>query len=134
MRALLLVLPDEALPMLIVAAGLAFIVGARQFGRGMLVAAAALVFLPLLLAPVFDALPGWLFFLVLAAMAIAVLFALLRGMSSMLIGSRATDHMVGALAADVVKATALGTLRAGAVVLGLTWRAASALLRRAFRR
>ncbi|MBL8347454.1 MAG: hypothetical protein JNN03_18595, partial [Rubrivivax sp.] len=72
MRSLPVFLPDEFIPMLIVAGGLAIIVGARRVGAGLVVTALLLAVLPALLAPFFDALPSAVLTLLLVAMLIAL--------------------------------------------------------------
>ncbi len=56
-------------------------------------------FIDVLLDTLFDLAPWWLLLLI----GILLLFALLGALSRMLIGRRAADHMVGTLAADVVR-------------------------------
>lgn len=120
MRSLLVFLPEEFIPMLIVAGGLAIIVGARRVGAGLVVTALLLALLPALLAPFFDALPSAVLTLLLVAMLIALVFAALRWLSVGLIGTRATDHMIGTLAADAVRWSVLGSFRlCGRAVLAL---------------
>jgi hypothetical protein len=94
-------LPDEALPLLIAAVGLAMVCGLLR-GR----AALALLAL-LLLAPVLGALvesllaqfPPWVTWLVLAGVGLS----LLKGLAALLLGPRAADTMMGSLAADLVR-------------------------------
>lgn len=107
MRNLILFVPQELVVFMIVGAGLAMIVGARRFAAGLLGAAFAIIFLPVLLAPLFDVLPGWLL------IAFFVLFGLgmLRGLFELVIGKHSTDHMVGILAADVVRSMFLAPFR-----------------------
>lgn len=93
--------PDEALPLLIAAVGLAMVCGLL---RGQ----AALRLLALvLLAPVLGALgqsllaqcPPWVTWLVLAGVGLS----LLKGLAALLLGPRAADTMLGSLAADLVR-------------------------------
>lgn len=60
MRNLIPFIPQELVVFMFVGAGLAMIVGARRIASGLLVTALAVIFMPVLLAPLFDALPGWL--------------------------------------------------------------------------
>ena len=94
-------------PVVIIGAGLAMIVGARSLAAALLGTAMAIIFLPLLLAPLFDALPGWLLVVLLVFFALGML----RALFEMAIGKHSTDHMVGILAADVVRATLLAPFR-----------------------
>lgn len=107
MRNLILFMPQELVLFMFVGAGLAMIVGARRIASGLLAAALAVIFLPALLAPLFDALPGWL----LWALLVVFCLSLLRGLFVIAIGKNSTDHMVGILAADVVRATLLAPFR-----------------------
>ena len=107
MRNLILLIPQELVVFMIVGAGLAMIVGARRLAAGLLGAAMAIIFLPVLLAPLFDALPGWL----LWGLIIFFSLALLRALFELTIGKNSTDHMVGILAADVVRTMLLAPFR-----------------------
>lgn len=94
-------LPDEAIPLLVAGIGLLAIVGLLR-GRRL-----ASVLLPVLLLPIVSpfvesavaTLPGWVS---LALIAIIVL-SLARAAASVLLGRRAAEHMVGILAADLVR-------------------------------
>lgn len=98
---LLTLVPDEALPLLIAAVGLAMVCGLLR-GR-----AALGLLAMLLLAPVLGALgesllaqcPPWVTWLVLAGVGLS----LLKGLAALLLGPRAADTMLGALAADLVR-------------------------------
>jgi hypothetical protein len=93
------VLPDEALPLVIVAAGLLMILGFRRAGLGVLGTALLLPVLSPFIEALFGELPPWVSFVVLAFVGLAIL----RGLAALLIGERAADHMTGSLAADVVR-------------------------------
>lgn len=94
-------LPDEALPLLIIGVGLAMILGILR-GRAAL-GLLALFFLAPVIGAVVEALlvqlPPWLVWLLLAGLGLA----LLRGLAALVLGPRAADTMVGALAADLVR-------------------------------
>jgi len=98
-------LPDEALPLVVVAAGLMMILGFRQAALSIL----GMVLLFPILAPfveaLFGELPPWVSLVILAFIGLAIL----RGLAALLIGQRAADTMVGSLAADVVRIV-VGTL------------------------
>lgn len=130
MRALLLLLPVELVMPLMVAAGLALIVGARALAGSLLVFAAAMVVLPVLLAPLFDALPEVVLWAVVFITSVGIGFALLRATSNALIGRGATDGMVGILAASFVQSSLRGALRLIGWSLGMGIRGVRALLRR----
>ncbi len=129
MRGILLFLPDELIILLIVGGGFAMIFGARRLGGSLIVMAIALAVLPGILAPLFDMLPGYLLVVLLLFFLVSTVFSGLRWLSSLIIGGRATDNMVGSLAADVVKATFLGTLRLCGSAFRGVWRGLSWLLR-----
>src|SRR5688500_14977577 len=95
-------LPDELMPLVIAGIGLAVILGLLRLRK-----AASLIgsiCLLLMASPFFDALfdslPGWLFLVMLPIIAIVVLRWLMR----LVIGERATDHVIGSLIADLCRA------------------------------
>ena len=94
-------LPVSALPLVIIGVGLASIVGIVKPRGAMAILGG--VILTILLAPFFDAvfdlLPWWLCLL----LTVAFFVSILRAGIQLLLGPRATDHMVGALATDVVR-------------------------------
>lgn len=96
-----MLVPDEALALLIAGVGLALMLGLLS-GRTALGLLGLLLFLPLL-APFLEALlgelPPWVSLVILAFFALA----LIRGLAALLLGSRAADTMVGNLAADLVR-------------------------------
>ena len=99
MRNLAMFLPDELLPLLLVAAGLCLIVGLRSTAFALATLAIATPFVGVIVGTLLDQLP-W--FVVAAVLAFSVL-SMARALSNLLIGRRSTDHMVGDLAADVVR-------------------------------
>ena len=107
MRNLVLFMPPELVVFMIIGAGLAMIVGARSLAASLLGVAMAIIFLPVLLAPLFDVLPGWL----LVGLLVFFALGLLRALFEMTLGKHSTDHMVGILAADAVRATLLAPFR-----------------------
>lgn len=125
MKALLLLIPIELVSLLLVAGGLAMIVGARQLAGTLFGLTAVLVFLPALLAPLFDAMPDALLWPLMALFALGAFLALLRAASAMLIGRSATDTMIGELAARAV----VGLLRIGVRVVSLIVRLPFRVLR-----
>lgn len=94
-----LLLPEELLPLLLVGAGLCLILGLRSLAVGLAVVAITAPFIGVIAGAVLEQLP-W--FVVLAVLALAVL-SMLRAASNLLLGRAATDHVVGDLAADVVR-------------------------------
>ena len=99
MRSTLLwgLIPDEAIPLLIVGAAiLSIVVGRRVLGF------VVPLLISILLAPFLEALvaslPWWMTLLMILALG----FALLRGALGLFLGDRATGHVIGSLATDVV--------------------------------
>ena len=119
MRSLLMFIPPEFLVVMIAVAGLAMVAGARRLAVTLFSAAALMIFLPVLLAPLFDALPYWL----LVVLMVFFGLSLVRTLFNLLIGKNSTDQMIGTLAADVVRALLLAPFRL------LSW-AAGAIFRR----
>lgn len=94
-----MLLPDEMLPLLLVSAGLCLILGLRTLAISLATVAIAAPFIGVIAGTLLDQSP-W--YLVLAVLAFAVL-SMLRAGSNLLLGRAATDHVVGDLAADVVR-------------------------------
>ena len=116
-------LPDQAIVLVIMAIGLALICGFVNARRAFaLIGGIALM---LVLSPfigaLINALPSWL----LLGLLVFLGLSLLRAISNFSIGTRSTDHMVGILAADVIR---LG-FRAVFFVLTLPFRALGWLFR-----
>lgn len=96
-----MLLPDEFMPLLIAGIGLAVILRLMRVQAAMAIIGGLL--LSFILNPFIDAffdyLPAWISVLVLLCIGMAIL----RGLISLLIGQRAAEHMVGSLAAELVK-------------------------------
>ncbi len=94
-------LPDQAMVLLIIGIGFALMFRIINL-RGAISLLAGLVIV-ILLSPfveaVVESLPWWITILLLLIIGLS----LLRAVSGTLIGSRATDEMVGSLGADVVR-------------------------------
>jgi hypothetical protein len=93
--------PDSALPLIIVGVALALMIGIIKPRRAMSIVGMIIVCIiaePFINA-LFDALPTWLNLLI----TIAFVLSMVRAGIRLLLGNRATDHMVGILAADVVR-------------------------------
>jgi len=101
MNWLIALLPDELLPLFIAGVGLAVIVG--LLNRRAAMPLLGLVVLGMVVGPlmggVIGHLPGWL----LAIVSLGFFLGLLGWLASLILGKGATDHMVGTLAADVVR-------------------------------
>lgn len=96
-----MLIPDAALPLVIVGVGLALMVGLVSGSTAFRFL--GLIVLFALLSPfvegVMGELPPWIALVILAV----VILALLRGMANLVLGSRAAATMVGILAAEVVR-------------------------------
>jgi hypothetical protein len=103
MRLIWLLLPDSAIPLLIVGVGLLLIVGVLSRGRAISIIGGLLAYL--IFAPFAGVLlalfPWWVSPLLLVVFVMSVL----RAASALFLGERASDHMVGILAACVVMGT-----------------------------
>jgi hypothetical protein len=93
------IVPDAALPLLFLLAGLMLVLGFRRMALGLLLSLILMALLSPLIESLFSALPLWISTLLL----IVIGFWLLRGVVSLILGARATDHVVGILAADVIR-------------------------------
>ncbi len=96
-----MLVPDEALPLLVMGVGLALVLGLLN-GRAALGLLGFLLLVPLLalfVETVLGELPPWVSLVLLAFLVLS----LLRGLFALLLGSRAADTMVGSLAADLVR-------------------------------
>jgi len=100
--------------LLIAAAGLLLVVGAKHLAGTIVLMVLAGIFLQVIAEPLFDALPAWMLFLVIGV----IIASLLRQISSLVIGKRTTDEMVGSLAADFVRTAVAFPFR----VIALVWR------------
>lgn len=105
MSLLWMLLPDGALLLVVVGIGLATILGLLRGGAAFSLLGVVLLFA--LLGPfvegivegVAGTLPPWMSL----ALLVVVGLVLLRGVAALVIGRRASDHMVGILAADLVR-------------------------------
>lgn len=101
MRLLWLLLPDSAIPLLIIGIALLLIIGVLSRPRAIAVLGALIAYL--VLAPfagvVLTMFPWWVSLVLL----VVFVMSILRAASSLLLGECASDVMVGILAADVVR-------------------------------
>lgn len=95
LASLLMFLPVAIAPLLLVAGGLATIVGARPFARTMFTAVAVMALAPVVLGPLLAAVPSWLLLLALPAMS----FMLVGAVVTALFGQRVWDMALGRLIA-----------------------------------
>jgi hypothetical protein len=120
-----MLLPNGALLLAVVAIGLATILGLLRGGAAFSLLGVVLLFA--LLGPfvegivegVAGTLPPWMSLVLL----IVIGLVLLRGLAALLIGRRASDHMVGILAADLVRVAFLALL----FPFRLVWRTVRAM-------
>lgn len=93
-------LPPETYVILIMLAGIAVMLGAKRVAATLGIIVACGIFLPVIIEPFLDLMPLWLLILV----GVLAGLAMLRVISEVFIGKNSTDHAVGILAADGVKA------------------------------
>lgn len=101
LRGLWWFVPEEALPLILSGGAILVILGVIRPGRLLLIVF-GLALLPLLgpiVEAVFEILPWWLTIAILLMIAISFI----RSVSALFLGDRASDHMVGTLAADAVR-------------------------------
>ncbi len=102
MRLVWLLLPDSAIPLLIVGVALLLIIGVLARRRAISIIGTLLAYL--VFAPfagvLLEKFPWWVSPLLLVVFVMCVL----RAASSLLLGERASDHMAGILAAGAVMA------------------------------
>ena|SRR6266852_1661852 len=100
MSLLVAFLPDQAFVLVFAGVGLALIVGllSRRAAFNILGGVVLLLLLAPFIEMLIDGLPGW----VVLALLVGVMLSSLRALSSLLLGRRAADHMVGQLAAGLV--------------------------------
>jgi len=111
-----LLLPEEALPLILI--GGAFLIMLRIVSlRAVLGAVIFFALLPVfspIIESLFSVLPAWVTLLFF----VGIGFSCLQAIATTLIGRRAADHMVGSLAADVVRFV----LKLAVLPLRLLWR------------
>lgn len=93
-------LPQEFYVLLIMLAGFAIMLGFKRVAATLGIVVACGIFLPVIIEPLLDMMPLWL----LIVVGIYTGLVMLRFISELLIGKHSTDHAVGILAADAVKA------------------------------
>jgi hypothetical protein len=88
---LLMFVPMGALPLLVVLAGLALIIGKKQLASTLIVSVLAMAFAPVVLGPVFAALPGWVIAVAIPVMGVMLVGALV----SAVFGKRVYENAMG---------------------------------------
>lgn len=94
-----LFLPDEALLLVMMAAGLLLMLGFRRVAGGLLATALLLPLLSPFVEALMSGLPAWVSLVILVVLGLTIF----RALASLFLGRRAAAHMVGILAADVVR-------------------------------
>ncbi len=97
-------IPDQALPLVFLAGCILLMLGWRGPGVSLMASALLLPILSPFVEAFVAAMPPWI------ALAILVVVALsfMRGLAALLLGEVAAGHMIGVLAADVVRWTFVG--------------------------
>jgi hypothetical protein len=104
---LLAFLPQEMIPVMMVFGGLLLVFGLRGLAMSLFSLCGILIVAPIILEPFLNMLPQWALYLFIGFFFFSVLGILL----SMLIGNRAYQHMIGILAADIVRFLFLAPFR-----------------------
>jgi hypothetical protein len=101
MALLLTFLPDQAMVLVFAGVGLALIVGliSRRAAFNVIGCVVLLLVLSPFIEALIDGLPTWILLCLIGWVGLA----LMRAASNLLLGRRSTNHMVGILAADVVR-------------------------------
>lgn len=105
--AIKVLIPDQAVVLLLVGAGFALIFRQRRFAGILALVVLSIIFLRPGIHSLLEVLPGWVLVLVI----IAVALALLRGFAGLFLGKEAAAQMFGSLAADVVRLIFRGLFR-----------------------
>ena len=92
-------LPEEFIPLLLIGAGLAMILGARKLAGALFMLVLVSVLLPPFLEPILERVPLWALLLI----GVFIVLAVLREIAALFLGREAAATMVGTLAADFVK-------------------------------
>lgn len=126
MNLLWALIPDQALILVIaaIAIGLMLRIVSRRGAMALLGSIILMLLLEPLIQAIFDLLPWWLVLLILGFF----VMSMVRSLFSTLLGTRATDHMVGILAADLVRSSLSAFFR----FLTMPFRIAGWLLRRGY--
>lgn len=97
MRNLLPFIPSELFLVLLVGAGLAMVIGQRQWAATLVGVVLAGVFLPVLVEPLFDAMPSWLLVLLTGVLVAGLVHQAIRLLLGREVASQAIGHVVGHL-------------------------------------
>lgn len=101
---LAVLIPDQWLPIILMGAGLAWILGARKVAGAMAIFAVLSLILPPLLAPMIQTIPRWLLWVLLIYLGLMIPFAaisVLQALVTPALGNRTASEAAGRWAADV---------------------------------
>jgi hypothetical protein len=96
---LLAFLPIEFLPLVLIGAGFALILGAKTVAKSLFLLTGVMIILPIILEPLLMLLPEWVLWLLI----VFVWLSVFGSISALVLGKGASDAMVGILASDFVK-------------------------------
>lgn len=102
-----LLIPDEALVLIVALGGLALMVGARRFAGMLFALVLGSIFLPVLIQPLIQSVPVWILWVIAAYIVYLIPFAAVSVFSALTrpaLGRRVSDEAAGHLAADVARA------------------------------
>lgn len=118
MRNLLLLLPPELVVFLIMGGGFALMLNAKRLAMTLFGAAVAIIFLPALLEPVLEILPGWLLNALLLVFGVGLVLTLLQ----FLIGNKAARRLLTTSFAELLRLTVLVPLGVVAILVSRFFR------------
>ncbi len=87
-------LPEEALPLVLAAAGIAYIVGARGIAFGLIAMVLAAIIVPVVLEPLFALLPMWVLLLLMVYIGLVTLQTVLVVLFGKHAGNEAFGHIL----------------------------------------
>jgi len=122
--------PEELLPFLLVAAGFLMILGQRKLAGSLFLLAIVLAVLPMLLAPLMDAMPLWILLLGMAVVGVAAATAALGWILRLLFGKQVAPLVLAQLIAGMIEKLAAGVWWATRSLTLVIWRGLAALIGR----
>lgn len=103
---LVLLIPEEALPFILIAAALALLVGARKTAASLVGLALVMIVAPLLVEPLIGGLPDWALVLVIVGVVLMMIYSVV----ALLIGRKNIQLLVAHWKARVIARLVLGTI------------------------
>jgi uncharacterized membrane protein YwaF len=94
---LLLFLPTQLAPLLVVLGGIALILGAKKFATTMFVSVGALIAAPVVLGPLLAAVPWWLLILALPVMGALLVSTVVTALFGRRVWEEALGHWIARL-------------------------------------